>query len=140
MQTKIDSAIEKMTLGQLNDLHRGLPALIAKRKAEAAAALRAEMEKVANRSGYTLADVVGVKPAKKAKRKKKLHPMVDGNGICWAGAGRKPAGFDVSTATVLTADRIANDAISIIDRELGRTGKKARNTSIISMRHSADGG
>lgn len=91
--------ITKLTMEDLKSLEKSIPAEMERRRAEKIAQLRQKMNKVAAAAGYDLRQIIGGEMSRKRKKQAhRLTPLIDKNGLRYAGAGRRPRGWDHKSA------------------------------------------
>jgi DNA-binding protein H-NS len=87
--------LDKLSLSELTKLKSRVDAAIPKAEAREKAEARAEILALAEKRGFTIADIIGSKPVK-AKQTGKVPPKwIDSQtGVKWTGRGRTPRNFD----------------------------------------------
>ncbi|AGI74789.1 H-NS family histone-like protein (plasmid) [Octadecabacter arcticus 238] len=80
--------LEKLSIEELNKLQKDAAKAIASFEDRKRADAIAELEEVAQKHGYKLADLMGSKKAKVASPAKYKHP--EDSSLTWNGRGRQP--------------------------------------------------
>jgi len=89
--------LDKLSLSELTKLKARVDAAMPKAEAREKAEAKAEILALAEKRGFTIADIIGSKPAKAKKIGKVPPKWIDSQtGVVWTGRGRTPRNFDKS--------------------------------------------
>ena len=82
-------ALDKLTVAQLKDLQQRVEAALVERKAEEARDVKEKMHALAEKSGFSLAELFGARRGKRGPAAIKYRNPKD-TSQTWTGRGRKP--------------------------------------------------
>jgi DNA-binding protein H-NS len=82
-------ALDKLTVAQLKDLQQRVEAALVERKAEEARDVKEKMQALAEKAGFSLAELFGTRRGKRGPAAIKYRNPKD-TSQTWTGRGRKP--------------------------------------------------
>ncbi len=102
-----DFNLEAMSLKELRQLQKDLAKAVSTYEDRHKAEVRAKLEAIAKKMGYSLADLIGVevKATRAPAAAKYRHP--ENAALTWSGRGRKPQWFVEALAAGKSADDLA---------------------------------